>query len=93
LHFVFGNITVLWVPRFAHAQWQCSCLISLPRGIVDANCSNVILRSTFRHLACEHQKISERQSAIIECMHQTFRIADHLVQEATRRLSATLQKT
>ena len=30
--------------RFAHAQWQCSCLISPPVEIVDANCSNVMLR-------------------------------------------------
>ena len=30
--------------RFAHAQWQCSCLISLPGEIVDSNCSNVMLR-------------------------------------------------
>ena len=30
--------------RFAHAQWQCSCLISLPCEIVDANCWKVMLR-------------------------------------------------
>ena len=30
--------------RFAHEQWQCSCLISPPGEIVDANCSNVMLR-------------------------------------------------
>jgi len=30
--------------RFVHAQWQCSCLISLPCEIVDPNCSNVMLR-------------------------------------------------
>ena len=42
--FVCGDVTVRSLLRFAHAQWQFFCLISLPCGIVDANCSNVILR-------------------------------------------------
>jgi len=32
----------------------------------------------------------EYNEVIIERMHQKFRIVDHLVQEATRRLPATL---
>jgi len=47
------------------------------------------LRSTYHHLACEHQKVREDKEVIIKYMKQEFRFVYNLVQEASRRHPAT----
>jgi len=51
------------------------------------------LRSTYRHLACEHQKVREDEEVIMKYMKQEFRFVDHLVQKVSRRHPATIHKT
>jgi len=50
-----------------------------------------ILRRTYRHLACEHQKVCGDEEVIIKYIKQEFRIGYQLVQSASRRLPATFQ--